>query len=142
MKGSDRRCAWAGLVGPVLAALAMTGCGDRTYPVEGQVNFKGEGPARELAGFTVDFELDSDEKKAGATGVIKEDGTFTVGTHKGNDGALLGKHRVALSPPVADDDHPRVRSPIPDHYGSFQNSGLEVEIKAERNKVVLEVERK
>jgi hypothetical protein len=103
--------------------------------------FKDGTPARELAGYTVDFELESAEKKISATGEVREDGTFTVGTFKGADGAVVGKHRVALSPPLATDDRPMPRAAIADRYRDFKKSGLIVEIKPERNQVVLEVER-
>jgi hypothetical protein len=142
MTSSDQRHPWTGLSGLLLTALVVTGCGgDRTYPVEGKVLFKDGAPAKELAGYTVDFELASAEKKISATGEVREDGTFTVGTFKGDDGAVVGKHRVALSPPLATDDRPMPRAAIADRYRDFKKSRLVVEIKPGRNQVVLEVER-
>src|SRR5581483_9851663 len=81
-----------------LLVCTLVGCGGRTHPVEGKVVFKGStDPARELAGYQVMFE--SAEQKVSANGVVQPDGTFRVGTFKDNDGAVPGKHRVALSPP-------------------------------------------
>ena len=129
-------------IGSLLASLVITGCGggDGPYPVDGKVVFKDGKPATELAGYTVDFELDSG-KKFSASGFVNADGSFTVATLKPGDGAMLGNHRVALSPPGPDDERPRPPPAIPDRYRSFQTSGLKAEIKAQRNQILLEVER-
>ena len=117
----------------------LIGCGSRMNQVEGKVVFKGSTtPARELAGYQVMFE--STEQKVSANGVVQSDGTFRVGTEKDNDGAILGKHRVALSPPSEEEGKPRPKKLIPDRYGSFDTSQLEVVIKPGTNQVTLEVE--
>ncbi len=122
------------LTGPLLV-----GCGSRANQVQGKVVFKGSTtPASELAGYQVMFE--STEQKVSANGVVQADGTFRVGTDKDNDGAILGKHRVALTPPLEEEGKPRVKKQIPDRYGSFETSQLEVVIKSGTNEVTLEVE--
>jgi hypothetical protein len=128
------RLFWArpGLLAVLLAVVPMAGCGgDRTYPVEGQVVFQGGAPVRELVGYTVMFE--SEGNRFNATGVVRPEGRFTVGTHQPGDGAVTGKHRVAISPPLPEGDRPPHPSLLPDRYARFETFGLEVEIKQEKN---------
>src|SRR5262245_53038868 len=89
------------------AMLAFTtiGCAKNAYPVEGQVVFESDAPAKELAGSGITFEIK--DKNVSATGTIKPDGTFTVGTFTDTDGAPPGKHRVAITPPPPKIDEPR-----------------------------------
>jgi hypothetical protein len=124
-----------------LAALA--GCGTpRTVAVEGKIVWSDGQAAGELAGYTVTFE--SMEANVGATGVVREDGTFTVDTDRPGDGAILGKHRVALTPPdpLHDVDRPRPKAILPARYGDLAKSGLEATIERKRNEVVLTVDRR
>jgi hypothetical protein len=83
------------------AAFVAAGCGggpDAAYPVRGTVYLDAD-PATELAGWTVLFS--SSEKHKGATGVIKEDGTYSLGSSRPNDGAVPGTYEVTVSPPDA-----------------------------------------
>ena len=123
----------------IAAAASVAGCGPRTYTVQGQLVFEDDSPAKELAGYTIMFQ--SIEHQKGADGIIQADGTFTVGTNRDGDGAMLGKQRVAITPPTPEVDAPRPRSLILKKYGSFDTSELEVEIKAETNRVKIKVER-
>lgn len=126
----------------VLAAPLVAGCGgERVYPVEGKVVYKGGAPATDLEGYTIDFKPDSEGKTISATGVITKEGTFTLDTYKPGDGAIAGKHRVTISPPAQTDDRPIPPSPIHAKYGKAATSDLFAEIKAQRNDVTLEVER-
>ena len=124
-----------------LVVVSLAGCGRKTYPVEGKVVWSDGQPATELAGYGVTFE--SAEANVGAEGVVKADATFTLSTERPDDGALPGKHRVALSPPdpLHDVDRPRPKSKIPAKYGDLKKSGLEVTIERKTNPVVLTVER-
>ncbi len=119
-------------------ALAGCGSGPATHPVNGKVVWKGGGDAKELAGYGI--ALESEDRKTSAAGEIKADGTFTIGTFGADDGALEGKHRVAISPPQHTDDTPVPRSLIPGKYGSLDTSNLTIEVKPGRNTPVLEVE--
>src|SRR5687767_1464167 len=118
---------------------ALTGCGSgsATYPVNGKVVWKGGGEAKELAGYGI--VLESEDRKTSASGEIKPDGTFTVSTGMEN-GALTGKHRVAISPPQHTDDTPAPPSLIPARYGSLDTSNLTIDVKPGPNNPVLEVE--
>jgi hypothetical protein len=124
----------------VFVAFVACGCGERTYPVQGQIVFEDNAPARELAGYTIMFQSEQHQKSA--SGIVAADGTFTVGTFQDNDGALRGKQRVAITPPIPDTDAPRPPVIIdPAKYSDFAKSQLEVDVKAETNKVTLKVER-
>ncbi|MDY0170616.1 MAG: hypothetical protein RBS80_29010 [Thermoguttaceae bacterium] len=142
-----RRSPALGIV--LLAVLAVTGCGgggESVYPVRGQIVYSDGSPATDLEGFTVTFEsvehaATAEQVGIGAWGLVQSDGTFTVGTHKGADGAVLGRHRVAISPEVQLAEGPVGKSPIPTKYATMANSGLEVEVARGRNNIVLTLER-
>jgi len=127
------------------AAVLLSGCGGGTHPVQGQVVFKDTGAAAtELVGYTVS--LESVDGKVSASGLVKPDGTFEVGTHKPGDGAVPGNHRVALNPPASHEliEGPDAKPPtplIPEKYGTFAKSGLEITVERSGQEIVLEVER-
>jgi hypothetical protein len=82
-----------------LAALVAAGCGggaDTPYPVGGTVYLDGQ-PAKELVGGTVTFS--SSELHKMASGMIKPDGTYRLGSLTAEDGAVPGKYEVTVSPP-------------------------------------------
>jgi hypothetical protein len=87
----------------LLACLAGAGgCnGDRvaTYATSGKVVFE---DGRPLGGGSVIFQ--SDEHPLTARGMIQEDGTFELGTYETGDGAVAGKHQVAVLAPKAQQD--------------------------------------
>ena len=75
-----------------LCMMLLTGCGgERTYKVEGKVQFADGSPV--MFG-TIEFL--NRERKLNARGKIKRDGTFTVTTFKPNDGAIKGDHVVTI----------------------------------------------
>lgn len=125
----------------VAACLALSsGCGgQRTYPVQGKLVWADGSPAKELVGYTVTFE--SLEAQVGASGVVQSDGTFTVSTNNPNDGALPGKHRVALTPPEPlNIDGPRPKPAANERYHSLDTSGLEATVVKGSPTVELKVE--
>ena len=83
----------------------------------------------------------SQKHKNSANGIVQPDGSFTVGTLKDGDGAMLGTQRIAITPPIAEPEKPIPPKIIDKKYGDFETSKLEVEIKAEQNKITLKVER-
>ena len=126
-------------------AALLSGCGGSTYPVHGKVVFKdNQAAATELVDYVVT--LESVDGKVGASGVVKPDGTFDISTHKPGDGAVPGKHRVALNPPATHEliEGPEAKPPaplIPDKYGTFDTSGLEVTVDRSGQEVVVPVDR-
>ena len=134
------RFRWMVLATLPLLLLLLAGCAKKTHLVKGQVVFDDGTPAKELAGYYIMFE--SDDPKASATGVIAADGSFTVGTFQEGDGALVGRQRVAISPPPAEVHKPPLPpAPIAKKYGSFETSLIEVDIQAQTNELTIKVER-
>lgn len=122
--------------------LLTTGCGGgNTAPVHGVIIFKDtKTPAKELSGYIIT--LESTEEPVSATGVVEEDGTFKVNTYRQGDGAIAGKHRVAITPRQASSDAPPPTSLLPARYGTLKDSGLQIEVKLKQtNPIELEVER-
>ena len=142
MRNSGLRFSAALLVGSISLA-ATPGCGQsgpELAPVIGTVQWKGGGPATELANYNVSTQPVG--KGDSATGVVQADGTFTLSTLAENDGAIVGKHKVALGAPMPELDKPVPKPLIPERYGDFEKSGLEIDVKSEPNNVTLEVERR
>ena len=123
----------------LVACVPLVGCGNKTYPVEGQVVFDDGTVAKELAGYLVMFQ--SEAHKTSADGLIQADGTFKMSTATPGDGAMLGTHRIAITPPLPDIHKGPAPVRIAAKYGQFDTSALTVEIKAETNRITLKVER-
>ena len=124
---------------------SLVGCSDaerRFYPVRGIVRFPDGKVLREGS---VEFEIIGEKKAVTATGKIKPDGSFVLGTYQMDDGALVGKHRVVV---VSNNNsgslHERPglvqETVLHEKYRSYQASGLTQEVKAETNNFVIEVE--
>lgn len=134
-----------------LTLLALTvgliGCGGiKTYPVNGTVVFKESGqPAKELAGHNISTESEipgDDGKKYSGSGQITPEGTFTLSTFAPNDGLMVGKHRVAITPPVPSGDGPPPKKVIPDRFGDLTQSGLTISVESGKVQAKLEVSKK
>jgi hypothetical protein len=117
--------------------LTQGGCesksGLETAKVRGSVTLDGQ----PLSGsVSVLFEPETAGKMA--TGLVQHDGSFELTTYVAGDGAVVGKHRVAISPLVpfvadrgreADSSSgPILR--IPNQYQSPSTSNLRCEVKA------------
>ena len=81
-----------------------------------------------------------------ARSVIDLDGTFTLSTYDPGDGAVAGKHRVAIIPPMnmaVDRDEVRAPRVIHPRYADIDESGLEFEVKSEEpNEFEIKVSRR
>lgn len=131
----------------MLLLAGLIGCGGaKTYPVEGTVIFKESGqPAKELAGYYISTESEKpgdDGKKYSGSGQIAPDGTFKVGTFAANDGLMVGKHLVAISPPVPTGDGPQPKPLIPARYGDLGTSRLTITVESGKVQPKLEVSKK
>lgn len=127
-------------------ALAVAGCGGSDHlkvaPAEGKVLYRGE---------PLKFGAVLFQPSAGppATGQIQPDGTFRLSTYGQNDGAVIGKHQVAITcmdnqapdaPPPDPNKEPGLGKPlIPQKYLSPQSSGLTAEVKARNEPFVFEL---
>ena len=132
-----RDCRYGSLV--LLALVAGCGRGPEMAPVEGKVLFDGE----PLPFGTVMFQPPSGQP---AQAAIRPDGTFTMETFGRGRGAVVGLNRVRITcyeseAPGADgsmSEEPAVgRMLIPERYGQYATSGLEVEIQPGRNEPII-----
>jgi len=129
----------------LLVISALAGCGPAqidTYPVSGTVKFSDGQPVRSGT-----VELQSIEYGTTATGTIRSDGTFQLGTYTPVDGAAAGQHRAIIIQLIIGDgmtvhhkDHGRA---VPTHYGDYDTSGLTAEVApVEKNQITLTLESK
>lgn len=125
----------------------IIGCGGpKTLPVNGTVVFTGATEnAKELAGYNITIEPEApnaEGKKHSGSGVIGADGTFKISTFDLNDGAVPGKHKVAITPPILNGDGPAPKPLIASRYGDLGTSGLIITVEAGKPDIKLEVSKK
>jgi hypothetical protein len=80
-----------------LLVLALAGCGGpKLVPVRGRVTY---GDGKPVTAASVCFTPDAAKGNTGvlATGLLNEDGTFTLRTHPHGDGAMIGPYKVTIS---------------------------------------------
>lgn len=127
------------VVGVLGTLVLVSGCSRSPYdlaPVTGTVTVDGK-PADVIVVF-----FPEDTQLRSANGATNANGRFTMGTLKGGDGAVVGKHRVAIStktpPPMrgggsvlgADKKvNEKFVLPFPVKYCNPETSGIEVEVK-------------
>lgn len=128
----------------LVTALSLSGCGPSrvpTYPVAGTIKFADGKPVRSG---TIEFR--SADFGTTATGTIRDDGTFTVGTYASDDGAAAGKQDVIVIQLIVGDgtaqlrhrDHGRA---VPTRYGDYDTSALTAQIEpVEQNRITLTLE--
>ncbi len=127
------------------AGLVLCGCSDPgrdTYPVSGLVRFP-DGTV--LRDGSVEFEIIGRKPAVTATGQIGPDGTFTLGTFAADDGALAGRHRVAVVSNYVIGTGAERPGMIPEtkldpRYRSFDSSGITLEVEPAENQIVIDVE--
>ena len=84
----------------MMAVLALTsaGCGGgpKLVPVSGRVAYEAGGP---VTAASICFIPDAGRGNHGqlATGLLAEDGTFTLRTYPHGDGAMIGSYKVTVS---------------------------------------------
>ncbi len=118
----------------VLAVVLLAscwGCGSnagpyagKTVPVKGKVTYKG----KPLTQGEILFEPDSGRE---ANGNIQPDGTFELSTFKAGDGAVPGKHRVAVSGTSKKDA-------VPVKYKNTSSSKTQVEVTEGKSEYVVD----
>jgi hypothetical protein len=126
----------------VMALASSIGCGPaKVVPVNGQVKMKDGSSTAPLKGYMVTFE--SVDKNVSGSGEIEADGTFKISTFSTSatpDGAVPGKHKVAISPPLPPPDAPPPRPAIDRKYFATSTSNLEVEVNPASPDITIEVE--
>ena len=132
MKPAAFRCSWHLCVSVLILSILVSGCGDSsaTVPVTGTVKFESGEP---LTGANVLFQpVDGGQR---ARGTVRSDGSFELGTAASDDGAVLGVHRVVVTPAVPAEaiDDPqaiaRHRATVDRRYQDIQSTPLEVTVK-------------
>ena len=134
------------LTGVALAALlaGLSGCGAgsgfKVAPVKGKLTHQGQ----PVKGGSITFQpLGAGDAKADklgkpATAQVGDDGTFVLSTYGKEDGAVVGKHRVAyMAVFVAPKDYDDKPPPSP-YVGLVPKPG-EVEVKPGANEINLEL---
>ncbi len=126
----------------LILIVILPGCGqnEKLGGVYGTVRLDGKPLAKGTVRFT---------PAAGraATGNIQSDGTYTLGTYGESDGALLGKHQVAViaydaaadSRPAYEIRNVKSTSLVPDRYMSVGTSGLTFDVKPGKNQADFEL---
>jgi hypothetical protein len=119
-----------------LALVAALGCGSRPIvPVSGKVTLNGKPLANAMVAFNPIPKEGSSEAGPGSVGTTDENGAFTLKVSPDRKGALVGRHRVAISatnPPTGGGDArlPRggraLRNTIPSRYNEQSELTLEV----------------
>jgi hypothetical protein len=136
-RGSTQRPRHAWALVPVVL-FGASGCGSQTlFPVSGRVTYKDGRPV--TAGLVI-FEPVS--QKISARGEIRADGTFQLGTHGDNDGAMEGEYKVLIAPPPLPEEGKPRRSPIHPKYRNLESTPLMFTVTRDRdkNKFNIEVE--
>jgi hypothetical protein len=131
------------LAGLVVFPVLMSGCdtgttgGTKTYPAGGVVKFSDGQP---IGGATISLVSAQNDV---ARAVSDSEGKFQLGTFKETDGAVAGKHRVAVEPPIYRGGAPASGSgEVPMRYRTADASGIEVEIKPDgENQLEIVVQR-
>src|SRR5262245_1772506 len=129
---------WPAALIATISLIGLTGCGGQSlYPVQGKVVWESGADAKELDGGLVVCE--SVNGAVGSRGDIQKDGSFRLSTFKPGDGALLGKHRVAVVENKPGEPPP---PPIIDRaFFSVTTSGLEINVEPKANQVTIKVRR-
>jgi len=130
-RGGGRRPLRPGLVLALTVVAAVSGCGGgdpyavKTVSAAGTATYQG----KPVSKGTILFQP-VDEKGRPASGTI-EDGKFTLTTYREGDGAVPGKHKVAVvatEEKKTKDGDTTVKYLIPERYASAETSGVEVEV--------------
>ena len=70
--------------------------------------------------------------------LVKDDGSFVLGTYGKEDGAPPGEYRVSVqwlvqTQKIETEGNPLPRNLLPARYGNFETSGLDVQIQQGEN---------
>jgi hypothetical protein len=135
---------WLGILGIGLILLGTTGCGGKKlYPAQGRVVFDDDNSP--LAGGWVTFDPIDGDAKSGTWGDIQADGTFQLGTYRAGDGAMEGRYRAVIKPPLGEsrsEKNPESQLLDP-RFENFATSPLEYTVSSNPNEnhFILKVKR-
>jgi hypothetical protein len=126
-----------------LASVIVFGCSNsgqlETAPVSGRVLLDGKPLTFGVVTFVPSL-------GRAAKGDVQADGSFRLGTYKGDDGAIIGKHKasvIAIRPSASGGSSAERTDSVfvlPSSYAIPEESGFEFEVKAgEANKFTLQL---
>ncbi len=129
------RCAF---VVALLTVAVTSGCNSGRYPAHGVVHYPDGSPVE--AG-TVIAEARVNGEIVGVQANIEKDGSFKLGGAVPGDGALPGNYRAMVMPVTLGDSEiaAGMTPAVAGKYANIETSGIAFEIKAEENKLDIEV---
>jgi len=128
------------LMAAVLLVLITGGCSSdqkQTYPAKGKLVWDDGSSAQQLSGGMVIFQSDAEQISAKAA--IDQQGSFVLGTYELDDGAVAGKHKVAIIQPASESGDYNPREIVDRRYESIETTDLEVTIEPAPNEIVLKL---
>ena len=132
---------WKGLVLGLVVVAAAAGCGSKKIAqVRGTVRVAG---APVKGGVLIFGPVGDGKVGRPASATINPDGSFTLGTDRVGDGALIGRHHVVFTPPPQQlteqqRSDPNFIAPPPEYFGMIPKEA-EVEVKVGQNTVEIEL---
>lgn len=136
----------------------LAGCSNdgrvKVYPVKGRITYGGK-PM--VGGGGISFVPVSEQAGKTAGGIIKEDGTYELGTYAESDGSMAGEFRVVIfqetakepervpdgsPPPSAAPSEVPVADRIPLLYANDRESPLKAKVEAKPNEINFDLPRK
>lgn len=122
----------------------LSGCSQQppTYPVHGMVIYPDGKP---VTRGTIEFEPVGTTKPMTASGEIRSDGTFRLGTYRLDDGAVAGEHRAAVISDYSIGTGVERPGEIPpaqlgSKFRSVKTSGLKFRVEPRMNNFVIDVD--
>src|SRR5262249_38755738 len=109
----------------------------------GQIYFRLSGPViykpatRVTAGLVI---FEPANQKISARGEIKPDGSFQLGTHGDNDGAMEGEYKVLVAPPPLPEEGKRRRHTVHPKYQNLDATPLKFTVTRDREKNKLKIQ--
>jgi hypothetical protein len=131
---------WILLAGAI-AILTLAGCGAKTNQVTGKIIYP-DGTSMPGGGQVMFISTDPSAKTS-SRGMIKDDGSYTMGTFAETDGVLAGTYKIAVvpTPPKNIGNPPPGWPPLQKKYMDANTSGLEYTVTRGRNKHDITVEK-
>ena len=118
----------------LLATASLVGCSDgrpKRVPVSGQVLIDG----KPVTGGSIRFVPEGARPSAAD---IDEEGRFTLACFDGDDGAVIGTHRIQVAAREITGEE-KIRWLAPKSYSDYRSSGLVVEVTEPTDSLVIEL---
>ena len=146
--GRKISCATSLVVALLTATWLGCGSGASTAPVSGKITYQGQPVTGGTLSFAPIAAAGAVNPGKPAAALIQSDGSFVLTTYTASDGAVIGKHRVTFSPPIAQMPAPKELGPgesavptptPPSPYDGLVPKESEVEVKKGPNSLTIEL---